>query len=148
MRGLGRELMSLGAVLAIPVGIAFVLPYEAFQFRAAARSEGRQSSVAFVRLSSEAEMRAMRVAKTSWQGDGESVRNRRADIYFAELPEEDFPSVMPVRERSHEAESDVVGCGRTPFLPSLRAAPPARIAPDDKPEDQPAFSREELLKID
>lgn len=147
MKGLGRELLSVTTVLAIPVGIAFVLPYEAFDFHATAHAAERRSSVAFRWLSPEEETRAMRAAKTSWQGDGESARNRRAEIYFAELPAENFPSVMPVRERSQKIESDIVGCGRTPFLPSRRAAPPVRIDPDGKAEDPLPFSREELLKI-
>lgn len=147
MKGIGSELASIMTVLSIPVGIALVFPYEGLGFRASARETSKQPAVSFVRLSSDEEARAMRAAKTSWQ-NSESVRNRQADIYFSELPEETFPSVMTEKERRHEAELPIVERGEVPFLPSCRAAPPLRISPDGKREDPSAFSREELLKID
>ena len=147
MRSLGSELATVVTVLSIPAGIALVLPYEAFEFKAMTRTEQTAPVAAFVRLSPEQETRAMLAAKTSWQDDG-SARRQRADIYFAELPEESFPSVMPDRERRRDVRAPIVSCEITPFLPSRRAAPPVRIVPDAKVEDPLPFPREELLKID
>lgn len=139
--------MSVATVLALPACIALVLPYGAFEFRADVRPERMSPSAAFVRLSPEDETKAMLAAKTSWQNDG-SARLQRADIYFAELPEESLLSVMPDRERRRNVQAPVVGCETSPFLPSRRASPPVRIPLDAKPEEPLPFPREELLKID
>ena len=148
MKRLGSEMASFLTVLAVSAGVASVFPYGALAFRATACSRVVEPAAAFVRLTPDEEARAMRAAKTSWQGDGSSVRNARADIFFSELPEETLPTVLSAKERVRTFEMPVVGCGMSPFLPSRRAAPLQRIAPTDRQEDSLPFSREELLKID
>lgn len=148
MKSLGSEMASVLTVLAVPVGIASVFPYGVFAFRATACPRVVKPAAAFVRLTPDEESRAMRAAKTSWQGDGSSARNARADIFFSELPAETLPMVLPEKERRRTFEMPVVGCGQSPFLPSLRAAPPARVLPAERQEEPLPFPRDELLKID
>lgn len=148
MKRLGSEMASILTVLTVAVGIASVFPYGALAFRATSCSRVVKPTAAFVRLTPDEEARALRAAKTSWQGDGSGVRNARADIFFSELPAETLPTVLSERERTRTFEMPVVGCGMSPFLPSRRAAAPQRIAPPDRQEDPLPFSRKELLKID
>ena len=147
MKSRGSELLSVLTVLAVPAGIALVMPFGAFGFRAEQRERESAPVAAFVRLTADEEARSLRLAKTSWQGMSASVRNQRADIYFSELPAETFSSVMPVRERRPVSDTPVVECGLSPFLPSRRASPPVRIEAEGERKSPLPFSREELLKI-
>lgn len=147
MKSRCSELASVLTVLAVPVGIALVMPFEFFGFRAEQREAESSPVAAFVRLTADEEARSLRLAKTSWQGMSVSARNQRADIYFSELPAETFSSVMPVRERRPMSDIPVVECGLSPFLPSRRASPPTRIEAAGENASPLPFSREELLKI-
>ena len=82
------------------------------------------------------------------EGADDAARNLRANVFFPELPKEKFESVMSVEDRRLTYEPKLVGCPLPPFLPSLRAEAPLRIAADGKNEEPLPFPREELLKID
>lgn len=148
MKSSRSELASVLTVLAFPLGIALVMPLDAFCFRAARHESASAPVAAFVRLTAEGEARMLRAAKASWQAPSVSVRNQRADIYFPELPAETFTSVMSVKERRRQAETPVVECGLPPFLPSRQAPPPMPITAEGERKPPLQFSREELLKID
>ena len=148
MKNTRSELASVLTVLAVPVGIALVLPFNAFSFRAARQERASAPVAAFVRLTADEESRLLRMAKASWQAPSVNVRNQRADIYFPELPAETFTSVMSVKDRRRQADTPVVECGLSPFLPSRQAPPPAHIAAEGDRNPPLEFSREELLKID
>lgn len=146
MRSIGRELPPFLAVLAITAAILSVLPYKAAWFRAGRRPTPTPAA-AFVTLSPEEEMAAMRAAKTSWQGDADSSLRMRADLSFGELPAAKEDSVLDVGERTRPAVFRGVGWAPPPFLPS-RAAPPLRqLPPQEAQGENPAFTRDELLSL-
>lgn len=149
MRSVSSELASVLTVMTVPVAVFLVFPHDALAFRATPTAAGRPASAAFVRLTVAEESLAIRKAKTSWQeGADGAARNLRADVFFPELPEEKFESVMAVEDRQLAYEPKLVGCPLPPFLPSRRAGAPRRIAADGKNEEPLSFSREDLLKID
>jgi len=145
MRSVGSEILSAAAVLLVPAGIVASFPVGAFGFRTA-DGVRRSARAAFVKLTPEAERLALRAARTSWQEKDGGVRHLRTDIFCAELPEEAPVSVLSVRDRSLPPAPPAPLRGRTAFLPSLRAAPLTLIKAGSE-ADPPAFSREELLKL-
>ena len=147
MRSWSSEAVTMATVLAIPLSIAAMLPYEALGFRAAERKGAARASAGFVALSEAAERRARLVAKTSWQRNREGDGELHANLSFGELPEDRDTHVLFEVERSRPTD-EPVACGLSPYLPSRRAAPAGKIEPDGKPDETPAFSREELLKMD
>ena len=149
MRSVRSELASVLTVMTVPVAIALAFPHDALVFKATPAASGQPASAAFVRLTAAEESLAIRKAKTSWQeGADVAARNLRADVFFPELPEEKFESVMAVGDRRTAYEPKLVCSPLPPFLPSRRAEAPRRIAADGKNEEPLPFSREELLKID
>ena len=149
MRSMRSELVSVLTVLTVPVSVALIFPRDALVFRATPSAPRRPASAAFVHLTAAEESLAIRKAKTSWQeGADDAARNLRANVFFPELPKEKFESVMSVEDRRLTYEPKLVGCPLPPFLPSLRAEAPLRIAADGKNEEPLPFPREELLKID
>ena len=148
MRSVRSEIASVLTVLAVPVLIACALPYEALRFRASETPPRRTFVAAIVRLSPQAELQAMKTAKTSWRGS-DGARSLRADLFVAELPDDEGSRpVMSAGERARLPDPPVADCGWTPFLPSRKAPPPRKIAPDAAADAGLTFSREELLKID
>lgn len=149
MRSVRSELASVLTVMTVPVAVALVFPRDALVFRAMPSASERPASAAFVRLTAAEESLAIRKAKTSWQeGADVAARNLRADVFFPELPEEKFESVMAVEDRRLSYEPKLVCSPLPPFLPSRRAEAPRRIVADGKNEVPLPFPREELLKID
>jgi len=145
VRSVFSELLSVAAALAIPVGIVGVFPFGAFSFQATAAGKCL-ARASFVRLTAENERLALRAVRTSWQEKGGGARRLRADLLCAELPEDGRMSVLSIRDRSRPPAPPMALCGRTPFLPSQRAAPPLPIKVENVAEP-PTFSREELLKM-
>ena len=149
MRSVRSELLSVLTVMTVPVAVALVFPRDALVFRATPSASERPASAAFVRLTAAEESQAIRKAKTSWQeGADAAARNLRADVFFPELPEEKFESVMAVEDRRLTHDPKLVCSPLPPFLPSLRAEAPRRIAADGTNEEPLPFPREGLLKID
>ena len=146
MRGIGREILPIVVVLAIPSAIVSVFPYGAIGFRAKTPSP-KTPSAAFVTLSAEEEETAMRAAKTSWQGDADSCLRVRADLSFGELPAAKEEPVLEVGERSRPPRFGDVGWEPPPFLPSRAAPPPRPIPPDEAQREDPPFPREALLSL-
>lgn len=147
MKSISGELATLATVLAVPMAICLVFPYEALHFKASSGRSEAGPSLAIVQLSSAEERKAIRVARMSLRGDDESVRRLHADIYLEELPEDPVSSVLSVEERHLAAPPPVVECGLMPFLPSQAAPPPARIAPGEASGADLAFPRQEMLRL-
>lgn len=148
MRSVRSEMLSGAIVLSIPVGISLAFPREALRFRALDADKRSPASVAFVRLSADEERVAMRVARTSWQGASGGSRVVWADLSSMALPDEPRHSVLSVGDRVKVSGMKPVMTELTPFLPSVKAPPPVKIAADDETIETRTFSRDELLKID
>ena len=149
MRSRSSELLSIGLVMAIPLGMMAILPYDSFAFKAAEPDRSPVLTAAFVRLSPERAHEAAARAKTSWQQDRDDRRGITwAELAVSELSEVPLPEVTTVRDVMRAPGPGGLVRDVTPFLPSMRAAPPVGIMPARREPPRPAFAREELLKID
>ena len=151
MRSVKSELLSVAEVLGLPLMIAAAFPYDAIRFHDAIRvpvsrnarsADVPTASVVFLDEASVA--RAERAARTvSRRGDGDRVY---ADLLSLELPPVGNEPMAAAAPRRVSPALPVVENGIPPFLPSRRAAAPVRISAETV-KDEPAFSRDELLKL-
>ena len=145
MKGLREDLLSMTAVFAVALGFASAIPRELIGF-SAGKDIGRPPSTAasIVFLDSAAVTRAMRATRilSRHEGDGAVV----ADLLSVGLPELTEEPMMSRNPRSHLEQPTVIEGGLPPFLPSRRAAAPVRISAETV-KDEPAFSKDELLKL-
>ena len=145
MKNLREELVSLAAVIAVPLGFAAVFPRAAIGFSASDGDVASGPSASVVFLDSDSVVRAMRSARilSKHEGGGDASV---ADLLSAELPGADVSPVMPIGSRVRAPAPTVVEGGIPPFLPSRRAAAPVRIR-GGKNVDALPFPRTELLKL-
>ena len=144
--------MSAAIVLATVGAVAVSFPFDAISFRPRPSKESRAAFAAFVSLTPAEEAAAMKAAKSAWNAESGSVRHLRAELFSNELPEaEDEPALGLLDGLARQAPEPVTP-GLSPYLPSQAASPakaiPAEKAEDEECEPSPAFSREELLRID
>ena len=145
MRSVRSELLSVAAVLALPIGIASVFPYGVIRFSAShpvVSPDARTASIVF--LDEAAVARVIRAARTVSRG--EEARRSYVNLLPAELPEVDEVPTAAIGLRRKPDDPPVVENGIPPFLPSRRASAPVRI-PAETAKEKPVFSRDELLKL-
>ena len=145
MRSVRSELLSVAEVLALPLMVAAAFPFGAIGFSASRDAQsagGPTASIVFLDEVSVA--RVMRAARTMSRSEDDS--RAYVDLLPAELPPAGNGPAMAIGPRRSPATLPVAECGIPPFLPSRRAASPARI-PVEATKDAPAFSRDELLKL-
>jgi hypothetical protein len=150
MRNVRQEIFSSLAAWALPMAVVLIFPYGAVSFKASQAPLQSQAFAAFVTLSDEDEQHAIAAVKAAWQGDAVGLRRIRAELSVGELPEEEPGAIMEVSPLSLEAPQNDIAVQVPVFPPSLRAAPPEKIAPPPAtiPIASETFSRTELLKID
>ena len=92
----------------------------------------------------------MKAAKGSWSAEAGGVRQLRAELFVAEIPEAGNEPALELADRLARVSPPPVAPGLSPYQPSLAALPPKAIPAEreDAKKEAPAFSREELLKID
>ena len=145
MRSVGSELLSVAAVLALPIGIASVFPSGAIGFtpsRPAASPDARTASIVF--LGEENVARVIRAARTISRGEG--AGRSYVNLLPSELPGADESPTAVIGLRRKPDDPPVVENGIPPFLPSRRASAPVRISAETAKE-KPVFARDELLKL-
>ncbi len=145
MRSVGSELLSVAAVLAIPIGIASVFPYAAVGFVASppvVSANAKTASIVFLDETTVA--RVMRATRTVSRG-AEAGRSY-ANLLPSELPGAGELPAAAIGLRRKPCEPQVIENGIPPFLPSRRASAPVRI-PVVAEKNEPVFSRNELLKL-
>ena len=149
MRGVRREMLSVAVVIAAVGAVAIAFPYDAVFFRPSPRS-ARPVFAAFVSLKEGEEVAAMKAAKSSWNAEAGGVRRLRAELFMAEIPEAGNEPSLELADRFASVSPPPVAPGLSPYQPSLAAPPPKAIPAEkaDEKEEAPAFSREEMLKID
>ena len=146
MNGFRENILSLIAVLAVPLAFVAVFPLEAVSFAPSDGARASQApSAAIVILDSDAVARAMRTTRILSRhergGDAAVV-----DLLTVDLPGAEAAPVMPIEARGRAATPTVVGGGIPPFLPSRRAAAPVRISVEAAADALP-FPRKELLML-
>ena len=145
MRSVSSELLSVAAVLALPIGIASVFPFAAIGFSASrpvVSPDVRTASIVFL---GEADVaRVIRAARTVSRS--EAAGCSYVNLLPAELPgvDESPPAAIGLRRRPDDPP--VVENGIPPFLPSRQASAPVRI-PAETAKEKPVFTRNELLKL-
>lgn len=144
MRGGRGDLLSVMAVLAVPLGFAAVFPREAIGFSACDTVRASSPSVSIVFLDSAAVARAMRSTRVLSRNAGAVADG--LDLFVADLPGGDAIPMMPIESRGRAQAPTIIESGIPPFLPSRRAAQPVRI-PGGKDVETLPFPREELLKL-
>ena len=145
MRSVGSELLSVVAVLALPIGIASVFPYGAVGFSASrpvASPDRRTASIVFP--NEEDVARVMRAARTVPRGEG--AGRIPVNLLPSELPGADESPTVEIGLRRNTEDLPVIENGIPPFLPSRRASAPVRI-PAETVKEKPVFTRDELLKL-
>ena len=145
MRSVRSELLSVAAVLALPIGIASIFPYGAIGFsvsRPAVSSDVRMASIVFP--GEEDVARVMRAARTVSRGA--DAGRSYADLLPSELPGAGESPTAAIGLRRKPDALPVVENGIPPFLPSRQASAPVRISVETAKE-KPVFAREELLKL-
>ena len=145
MRSVGSELLSVAAVLALPIGIASVFPPGAIGFtpsRPTASPDARTASIVF--LGEENVARVIRAARTVSRG--EDAGRSSVNLLPSELPGADESPTAVIGLRRNPDHPPVVENGIPPFLPSRRAPAPVRISAETAKE-KPVFARDELLKL-
>jgi len=147
-RSLKSELMRIATVLALPIAIGVVFPLDALSFRATNDRPVSKAFVSIVRLDDETERAAIRTAKSSLRGEGSRSQRLHADLSFGELPEEPLRPVLEKPGELSSPEPSAVRFGIPVYRPSAAAKMPSSIPAFQKSQNVPAFSREELLKID
>ena len=151
MRAIRSVVVSVAMVLLSVASVAVVLPYGATTFAPRADCAAHRAFAAFVTLSPAEESAAMKAAKSSWNVDVGAVRHMRAELFVRELPKGRDEPALGLADRMSRREPATMSPGLSPFLPSLAAPPPERIAPDAqgaKDDAEPTFARDELLKMD
>lgn len=141
--GLRGDVLSVLAVLSVPLALVSAFPREAVGFSASrvpARSEPANS---IVFLDASAASRILHAAKVLPRNDRSGMV---ADLLPAELPGPDAALMISVDLHERAEPPSVIGSGIPPFLPSRRAAAPVRI-PGGKADDELPFPRKELLRL-
>ena len=145
MRSVRSELLSVAAVLALPIGIASVFPYGAIGFsvsRPAVSPDVRMASIVFP--GEEDVARVMRAARTVSRG--EDAGRSYVNLLPSELPGAGESPTVAIGLCRKSDDPPVVENGISPFLPSRQASAPVRISAEAVKE-KPVFARDELLKL-
>ena len=149
-RPLRNELYALVSVLAFPLALACCFPFDALRFAAEPAPPRTRAACAFVTLTAAEERGILESARRAWAVSTAGVRGIRADLSFAEIPDEEPGAVADIVDRlRYPAPSGVPY--DVPALPrTLAAPPPEKIAADpaSAEAEEPPFPRAELLKID
>lgn len=149
MKPVRLEFASVLTVLSVPAALSFVFPFGAIGFRPASRPAPSGASAAFVAMSDEEQVQAMRSAKTSWQVNASGERMLRADLSVGELPEDPSLSSLEIVSGPTRSPRSVVDSPLAAYPRSLAAPAVKRIPREAEAESRPpAFPKSELLKID
>lgn len=149
MRSLRHEVFALALMASVPVALALVFPYEAVSFRPSGGSGAPRAVCAFVTLGEDEERAALAAARTAWQVDSKSVTGLRLDLTAGDLPPSPSGKVA-VRRRERGTSAAPAEFVPAMLPPTFAAPAPAAIGAegDAASEKAPAFSRDDLLKID
>lgn len=147
-RSIGSELLRMGTVMAVPLAVAAVFPYDALSFRVNPESGPASAFVTMVKLDAAAERNAIRQAKSSLRGESARLRRLQADLSFGELPEEPPRPVLAKPEGLCVPVLSPMPFGVPSYRPSEAAGRPLVIAVPKVTPVPPTFPREEMLKID
>jgi len=147
-RRLRNEAFSLAIAALVPVALFAVFPRDALRPLPPSPSAPVAASCAFVTLTPEAERKALAAARAAWQLDRGTARHLRIDLFADSLPPMAPRAALGFSATPSATRDAPEPYAPNPLPPTLAAPPPATIAPQpDADAAVPAFSREELLKL-
>ena len=149
MRSVKSEMLSAALALAVPAAVVCVLPYSALDFRAREAPAARPPFAAFVALDAEQEAKAMRRAKSAWQGAGAAAGAaiRPADLILDALPDDAPAPIVRIGDRARPPAPARVAFSPSPYLPTRAAKAPEQI-PVEPEAEETGFGREEMLRLE
>lgn len=134
-------------VLAFPVALALVFPFRYIGFVYELPKESAPSC-RYVELTEQQEDAAFETLRSAFSLRSERLRDLRADLSLSTLPEEPPRPILTPAERPPLARP--TACPYDPLVlpPSLAAEPLRDLPVEPEQTTKPAFSRDELLKLD
>lgn len=149
MTELWREFRTVSIVGVMTAGVIVAFPLSALDFKAKVAPSSVESSAAFIELTIDEEVLALKAAKSAWQSESSAMQRMRVRLPIGELPEEEVgvPLELSDANRFFLAEPTPLAYPLPTSVRSQAAASPMRLIaePDDPP--MPTFSRSELLNL-
>ncbi len=148
-RPLRNELLSLLPILAAPLVMGLLFPYEAIGYREPVPARATPPSCVVVELYEDVQAKALELVRSAFSVKSEDFQTMREDLLLAPLPEERPAPILRSSDRRALTPPAHLAYDVVPLPPSLAAPDPeAQPADDPTATEPPAFSREELLKLD
>ncbi len=150
LRSLRHELYLLLEVMAIPISLALIFPYEILMFRPQVDSSPPLASCAFLTLADDEVARLVADARAAWRVSGGTAQGRWVTLSMEEIPEEAPRAVMSIGSRQRVSMPEPLTYTEATLPPSAAAGEPVKLAPSAARTlaDNLPFSRNELLNID
>lgn len=148
-RHLRHELISLALVLAAPLGVVAIFPYDSLSFVPAKREQPlvRRPACSFVVLTDEQADAAVQAARSAIKTSHEGISTLRADLSIFAIPSE-RGGVADVVDRQGAASIQDAPYDVLPLPHSFAAPSPAKFPKAPAASvDSPAFSRDEMLEV-
>lgn len=149
MTQLWREVRTVLIAGVMTAGIVGAFPISALDFKAEKVSASRPASAAFIELTIEEEIAALKAAKSAWQSEASALERMRVRLPLGELPEEEIGAPLefsPATQAFLPALEPVAYPLPTAAL-SQAANAPVRLLAEPEGRQAPMFSREELLDL-
>lgn len=149
MTELWREFRTVSIVGVLTTGVAGAFPISALDFKADGSHSSCEASAAFIELTIEEEIAALKAAKSAWQSETSALERMRVRLPLGELPEEEIgaPLDLPDATRFALTASDPVDYPFPAAASSQAASSPARLLAEPEARLAPTFSREDLLDL-
>lgn len=146
-RTLRSEMLSLFAVLLVPIGIAIVFPYRAIGHSFAVNWKESHAFASLVFLTEEQEIEAIQRARSAWQTSDDKLKGAEIDLLMERLPELDTLVIMenPIVHSPDRLIGNSLN--NVPLiLPSLASEPPTKVEPSSLASEK-YFNDEDLMQL-
>lgn len=145
---LRSELLALVVVGLVSLLLALAVPMEAIDFVPAADPKPLSASCAFITLTEAEEARVLSSARAAWRVNARDVKDLRIEMFADSPPERAASEVLSFEARRPFKAKDRSSVHAPSLVPATLAAPVPQVLSDDGEEmAQPAFSREDLLRL-
>ena len=146
MRSFRREILSIGAVFALPLLVLAFFPREAFFFRATPAPRQPEAFLAFTTVSPDEEARLIASLQTTWKPALSS--DEGLHLSLRDLPEDpQEPLLKPLDVARPASDAAAFAYAPPPWKPSLKATAPTRLTRTDGAQEMPPFPRDDLLEL-
>ena len=142
-----HEILSILMVIALPVAMTAVFPYEAIGFRARKTAAPAGVHAAFVLLSDDEEAAALKSARASWRVSVSDIR--AAELQIETLPERPISAVLGFEDRAPSVSRKTFSYELPPYKPSSAALRGVKMSSSSAElRNMPPFPKSELLSAE